>query len=312
MTQARSARFLVVGAGGRNGATGNHAARQLLARGLPVRAFVRQADDRADELSALGAEIAVGDIHNFEVVLAALDGVQRAYFTYPIADGLLEATATFAAAGKQSGLQSMVNMSQITARPNHPSPAARQHWLAERLLDWSGIGVTHLRPPFFLENLIVTAARTIQDEGKIYLPYGQGRHAPVAGEDLARVAVGILTDPDAHLAKTYVPTGPVAMSMAQMASVFTRVLDRPVEYVDIPVEPWGQILSNVEGMSPHLIEHLLRVAEAHQQGEFDAVTDVVQAIGAAPPKSLEVFIRQSATVFGPSQPVDTARREALQ
>jgi len=40
MTQARSTRFLIVGAGGRNGATGNHAARQLLARGLPVRAFV--------------------------------------------------------------------------------------------------------------------------------------------------------------------------------------------------------------------------------------------------------------------------------
>jgi NAD(P)H dehydrogenase (quinone) len=307
MTQARSTRFLIVGAGGRNGATGNHAARQLLARGLPVRAFVRQADDRADELRALGAEIAVGNLHNFEVVRAALDGVQRAYFTYPIADGLLEATATFAAAAKQAGLQSMLNMSQITARPNHPSPAARQHWLAERLLDWSGIGVTHLRPPFFLENLIVTASRTIQTEGKIYLPYGQGRHAPVAGEDLARVAVGILTDPDAHRAKTYVPTGPVSLSIAEMAAVFTRVLDRPVEYVDIPVERWRQILSNLEEMSPYLIEHLLRVAEAHQQGEFDAVTDVVHAIGAAPPKSLEAFIRQNATVFGVSQDANRAR-----
>lgn len=258
---------------------------------------------------ALGAEIAVGNLHNFEVVRAALDGVQRAYFTYPIADGLFEATATFAAAAKQAGLQSMVNMSQITARPNHPSPAARRHWLAERLLDWSGIGVTHLRPPFFLENLIVTASRTIQTEGKIYLPYGQGRHAPVAGEDLARVAVGILTDPDAHahVAKTYVPTGPASVSIAEMAAVFTRVLDRPVEYVAIPVERWRQILSNLEQMSPYLIEHLLRVAEAHQQGEFDAVTDVVHAIGAAPPKSLEAFIRQNATVFGVSEDANRAR-----
>jgi hypothetical protein len=39
--QARSPRFLIVGAAGRNRATGNHAARQLLARGLSVRAFVR-------------------------------------------------------------------------------------------------------------------------------------------------------------------------------------------------------------------------------------------------------------------------------
>src|ERR1700736_6498057 len=140
MTQATYTRFLVVGAGGSQGAPGNHRARQLLARGLRVRAFVRQADERADQLRELGAEIAVGDIRDYEVVRAALDGVQRAYFTYPLADGLLLATATFAAAGKQTGLQSVVNMSQITARADHRSPAARPHWLGGRVLDWLWVG----------------------------------------------------------------------------------------------------------------------------------------------------------------------------
>lgn len=291
-------RFLVVGAGGRVGATGHHTARQLIAMGLPVRAFVRQEDERADELKALGAEIAVGDLRNFEAVRAALDGVQRGYFTYPVADGLLEATTIFAAAGKDAGLESVVNMSQITARPNHPSPASRQHWLAERLFDWSEIGVTHMRPTFFLENLIGFAARTIRAEGKIFLPYGDARHAPVAGEDLARVAVEILTHPAAHLGKTYVPTGPVSLSLAEMAAVFTSVLGRRVEYVDIPVEHWSQMLSTLDGMSPHFIEHLARVAEAHQRGEFDAVTDVVQTVGGVPPKSLKSFIQENVAAFG--------------
>jgi uncharacterized protein YbjT (DUF2867 family) len=301
MTQVRSTFFLIVGAGGSHGATGNHAARQLLASGLPVRALVRQADERADELKQLGAEIAVGDLHDFGDVRAALDGIQRAYFTYPLADGLLEATAIFAAVGAQAGLQSMVNMSQITARPDHASPAARQHWLAERLLDWSGIGVTHLRPPFFLENLFNVAAPTIRTEGKIYLPYGEGRHAPIAGEDIARVAVGILTDPAEHRGKTYVPTGPESLSMLEEASVFSRVLGRPVEYVDIAVEDWRQILSHLDGMSPYLIEHLSRVAESHQHHEFDTVTDVVETIGGVPPRSLEAFIRQNQMVFGVPQ-----------
>ena len=301
MTQASSTRFLIVGAGGSHGATGNHVARQLLERGLDVRAFVRQADERADQLRELGAEIAVGDIRDYEVVRAALDGVQRAYFTYPLADGLLIATATFAAAGKQTGLQSVVNMSQITARPDHASPAARQHWLAERVLDWSGIGVTHLRPPFFLENVFNVAAPTVGTEGKIYLPYGQGRHAPIAGEDVARVAVGILTDPPAHRGKTYVPTGPASLSMTEQASVFSRVLGRRIEYVDIPVERWRQILSHVEVMTPWLIEHLSRVAVSHQHGEFDAVTDVVETIGGVVPQSLEAFLHQHQTVFGVPQ-----------
>ncbi|MDT5257060.1 MAG: hypothetical protein QOD10_2140 [Mycobacterium sp.] len=305
MTQATYTRYLIIGAGGSHGATGNYVARQLLARGLRVRAFVRQADERADELRDLGAQIAVGDIRDYEVVRATLDGVQRAYFTYPLADGLLLATATFAAAGKQTGLQSVVNMSQITARPDHASPAARQQWLAERVLDWSGIGVTHLRPPFFLENLFNVAAPTVRTEGKIYLPYGQGRHAPISGEDVARVAVGILTDPAAHRGKTYVPTGPASLSMMEQASVFTRVLGRPVEYLDIPVERWRQILSHVDIMTPWLIEHLSRVAVSHQHGEFDAVTDVVETIGGVPPQSLEAFIRQHQTVFGAPQEHDS-------
>ncbi|OBK46093.1 NmrA family NAD(P)-binding protein [Mycobacterium sp. 1081908.1] len=301
MTQAGSTRFLIVGAAGSHGATGNHVARQLLERGLHVRAFVRQADERANELTKLGAEIAVGDIRDYEAVRAALDGVQRSYFTYPLADGLLIATATFAAAGRQAGLQSVVNMSQITARPDHASPAARQHWLAERVLDWSGIGVTHLRPPFFLENLFNVAAPTIRTDHKIYLPYGQGRHAPIAGEDIARVAVGILTNPAAHQGKTYVPTGPEALSMTEQAGIFSQVLGRRVEYVDIPVERWRQILSQVDVMTPWLIEHLSRVAESHQHGEFDAVTDVVETIGEAPPQSLEAFVRKNQIVFGAPQ-----------
>jgi len=298
MTQANSTLFLSVGAGGSHGATGNHVARQLLAHGLSVRAFVRRADERAEELSELGADIAVGDLHNFKDVRAALEGVQRAYFTYPLAEGLLEATTIFVSAGKQTGLQSVVNMSQITARADHASPAARQHWLAERVLDWSGIGVTHLRPPFFLENLFNVAAPTVGAESKIYLPYGQGRHAPIAGEDIARVAVGILTDPDPHRARTYVPTGPASLTMAEQAGVFTDVLGRETEYVEISVQAWREILSRVPVMTPYLIEHLARVAESHQHGEFDAVTDVVETIGGASPKSLEMFIRQTQTTFG--------------
>ncbi|WP_027344919.1 NmrA family NAD(P)-binding protein [Hamadaea tsunoensis] len=290
--------LLIAGAAGRHGATGNHAARQLLARGLPVRAFVRQDDARAAELKALGADIAVGDLRDLGDVASALDGVTGAYFTYPLEEGLLEATTTFAAAGRRAGLRSIVNMSQITARPDHASPAARRHWLAERVLDWSGIAVTHLRPPFFLENLITIAgAATIRAEGRMYLPYGSARHAPVAGHDVARVVAGVLADPAPHQGRTYVPTGPASLSMAEQADVFSRVLGRRVEYADIPVERWRQMLSQVDGVPAYLIEHLSRVAEAHQHGEQDLVTDVVETIGGAPPQSLATFIRENRAVF---------------
>ena len=97
------AKFLIAGAGGKHGATGNLAVRQLLARKLPVRAFVFHADERSEHLAALGAEIVVGDLHDITAVRGAMRGVARAYFTYPIAERLLEATTIFAAAASARG-----------------------------------------------------------------------------------------------------------------------------------------------------------------------------------------------------------------
>jgi NAD(P)H dehydrogenase (quinone) len=292
---ARPTKFLITGAGGQTGATGNHAVRQLLSRKLPVRALVFHLDQRSEQLAELGAEVVVADLRDIDGVRRAMRDVTRAYFVYPIAEGLLEATSVFAIAAKEAGLEAIVNMSQITARADHPSPAARQHWLAERILDWTGVGVTHLRPPFFLEDLLVFA-KPIRKEAKIFLPYGQGKHAPVCGEDLARVIVGLLADPAPHRGKTYVPTGPRSLSMTEMATVFGRVLAKPVAYVDPPVARWAEVLAQLQ-MSPYLIEHLTRVAEAHQRGEFDAQTEIVQQIGGASPKSLEAFITENRAAF---------------
>ena len=44
-------------AGGRQGKTGQHVSEMLLKRGVPVSAFVRTIDERANQLRALGAEI---------------------------------------------------------------------------------------------------------------------------------------------------------------------------------------------------------------------------------------------------------------
>ncbi|GAB3849821.1 hypothetical protein ACFPIJ_56035 [Dactylosporangium cerinum] len=85
--------------------------------------------------------------------------------------------------------------------------------------------------------------------------------------------------------------------MAEQAAVFSHELGRPVEYVDLSVERWRQLLSQVDGVSAYLIEHLSRVAETHQLGEQDMVTDVVETIGGAPPTSLATFIHENRALF---------------
>src|SRR5215831_1219384 len=175
--------FLVTGA---TGDTGSKVTEFVLKKGYEVRAFVHRNDERIAKLVELGAEVVIGDLLDFQAVRRALDEVSGAYFVYPIAPGLIEATALFAQAASEAHVAHIVNMSQISARRDAKSHAAFNHWIAERVFDWSGLSVTHLRPTFFAEWFLyntVGIAQGIKD-GRVRLPFGDdGKHAPIAAED---------------------------------------------------------------------------------------------------------------------------------
>lgn len=279
------------------GKTGSEVAKQLLQQGYPMRAIVRGIDERSKKLQKLGAEVIVGDFFDIASIQQSLQGVSRAYFCFPPAERLLEATTIFAAAAKSSGLTSLVNMSQLPARENPLSPLTREHWLAERVLDWADLGVTHIRPSFFMEMPIMLNAQSIASEGKIYQPHGNGKHAPVASEDIARVAVGILTNPEPHAGKIYDVTGDRAMSQDEMAAVFSQVLGKTVQYVDTPPDDWQKAME-AGGLPSYVAKHLCHVGEDHRNGVFDKTSNVVEKIGGRKPKSLDMFIQENLAAFG--------------
>jgi len=81
----------------------------------------------------------------------------------------------------------LVNMSQMTvsqmsATRMTDSPQQRQHWLAEQVLDWSGLPVVHLRPTVFLDNpfFLGWAADSIAADSTICLP-PSGNVLPLPG-----------------------------------------------------------------------------------------------------------------------------------
>ncbi|MFF4350023.1 NmrA family NAD(P)-binding protein [Streptomyces sp. NPDC001530] len=283
---------------GNAGGVGRTVLEQLRAQGVPVRAMVRRDDDRAAELRGLGAEVVLGDLTRPESVAAALESVGRMYFAMPVSpDHLLAATVVASVAREHGNLDALVSMSQMTvsqmtATSTAESHQQRLHWLAEQVLNWSGLPVVHIRPTSFLDNPLFTvlAARSIRESGTIALPFGTGRTSPVAVEDVARVVATVLRDPARHIGHVYELTGPRSVDMTEMAEEFSRALGSPVSYVDVPLEQWrAEALAKV-GLPPHTEEHIATMARLHRENRYDRATDDVQRVTGIPAQSVEAFV----------------------
>jgi NAD(P)H dehydrogenase (quinone) len=284
--------FLVTGATGKTGA---HTVRLLRERGLRVRALVHSLDGRADRLADLGAELVQGDLLDFPSVSAATAGVTAGYFIYPIRPGLVEATANFAQAASEAGVHAVVNMSQISARREATSNAARQHWIAERLLDRTALVTTHLRPTFFMEWLNAFWVRGA-NEGIFRLPFADVRHAPIAAVDQAKVIAAILQNPDPHDRQVYPLFGAEELDWHAIAAKIQNTLGIPVRYEPIEISTFAAGLTGA-GASAHFVQHLSNVSQDYLDGVFSGINNLVEVIGGSKPLTVEEHVAATRATF---------------
>ncbi len=285
---------------GATGATGGYAVDALKAFDVPIRAMVRKDDERAARLRQRGVEVVLGDLLDLDAVRAALEGVSAAYFVYPLHLGLIDAAATFAQAAKEAGTSAIVAMSQISARREATSHQARDHFIAEQVFDWSGVPTTHLRPTFFAEWLTYPWVRkSIAEDGVIALPFGQGRHAPIAAQDQARVIAAVLADPAPHAGRRYTLTGPVEMDHDGIAAAVGDALGRTVTYVPTEIDGFGRMLTAM-GLPERMVQHLRAVALDYRHGIFAGVTDAVEAVTGSPPMTVQAFVVANRPKWGGS------------
>lgn len=287
-------KYLITAATGK---TGVHTIQQLLKGGHAVRAMVHSEDERSEALRQAGAEIVVGDLLEHDDVQRALDGISAAYLCYPVRPGFIQATAYFADAAQRAGLDVVVSMSQISARDDSESHAARDHWIAERVLDWSGVPAVHLRPTLFSEWLTFPWVRDLLvKEGKIAMPLANGRHAPIGAEDQARLIAAILTQPSAHVGKTYPLYGPVEFSQKELAEELSRILDRRIVYAPATLDEYRALLTGYQ-LPEFLIQHFLAIAVDYQNGIFAGVNNIIADVTGQPPQTVEQFVKSNIEAF---------------
>ncbi len=292
-------RVLVTGAaGGRQGQTGRHVSEMLLALGIPVRAFVHRIDERSDRLRALGAEIFEGDLLDIQSVQLAVQNVSSVYFAYPVQDGLMDASAIMSVAARGAGISRLINLVMLRSSPDAPTFRMRQNYLSEQVFDWAGIGAAHVKCAIFYENLRALVRQNLTKQGIIKLPWGRdATKVPlVSAEDVARVAVGLLVSPDVPAGSTYPVIGEV-LTLREIVMTFGQVLGRDVSYEEISDEAWRSD-ALASGANQHAIEHLsqlwraIRVADPRPESARFQVTDTIERLGGAKPKTFEEFVRE--------------------
>jgi len=259
---------------------------------------VRTDDDRAEALRQRGVDVAVGDFTDIDDIRAAMEGIRSAYFLHPIAPGIIGAAAYFAQAAQEAGVTAIVNMSQISARRESMSHAAQDHWVSERVFDWSGVATTHLRPTFFADWLVYPHfAREIWATKKIEFPFGNGRHAPISSDDQGRVIAHILANPEGHEGRTYTLHGPVEMNHVEIAAKMSEVLGARIEYAPTSIEEFRIKMETLYKFPPFLTQHLVEVAQDYRDGIFSGTNDAVEKITGKPPLSVQEFVAKYRDAF---------------
>nr|WP_271210299.1 NAD(P)H-binding protein [Rhodococcus wratislaviensis]GLK35471.1 nucleotide-diphosphate-sugar epimerase [Rhodococcus wratislaviensis] len=300
--------ILMTGVGGGYSSISRLVAEQLLRSGEPVRAMVHRDDGRADALRELGADIVVGDLTRPGDVAAALTGVTRMFFNMSVSADYLEAAAVVCAIADERGdLEALVNMSQMTvsqmtSTSTDESRHQRLHWLAERIMNWSGLPVVHVRPTVFLDNPLFTvvASRSVAERGVLALPFGTGRTSPVAATDVARVIAAILQDPAGRIGQVFELTGPAVLDIDGLAEQYTRGLGQSVTGSDLPHDDFVELLSAVPDVSSHTVQHLLTVATLHRDDRYNRLTTDVEDVTGRPAQSVEQYVAAHRELFSKS------------
>ena len=272
------------------GKVGGEAARLLAVRGEPVRVLVRD-PAKAPALERAGITVAVGDLDVPETVGKALQGVSSVILVSPAVPAQ-EITVIDAAA-----LAGASHVVKITSKASADSPIARRRGQAaiEAALTASGLGWTLLRNNAYIQNFLMMAP-AIAKMDSFAAATGDGRIGHIDARDVAEVAAEVAAAPAPHVGKTYWPTGPEALSGAEAANVFSKVLGREITFRPIPFEEQKQAMISA-GLPEPVADDNARALTLSAGGEADYVTTDVPAILGRPARSFEQFAADYATAF---------------
>ena len=237
---------------GITGKVGGQLARTLLAKGLPVRAVLRDAR-KAAPWQVLGCDIALADMNDATALARCVQRRQEAVFillppTFDPSPNFSEARATIAAirsaldAARPANVVCLSTIGAQSARSN----LLTQLSLMEQSLRALPFPVTCLRPAWFIENASWDVAAARAGQVPSFLQPLDKKFPMVGTADIARVAADLLQQPSTG-ARVVELEGPVRVTPNDIAATFAELLGHPVSNQIVPRDTWESLFRS-QGM----------------------------------------------------------------
>ncbi len=280
------------------GATGNIGSQVVLRlkeKNLEVIAGVSSLS-RAGRFSKQSFDSAILNFAQPETLETAFDGVDRLFLLLPLVEPMGDWGLRVIAAAQKAGVQFILRSSGLGAGGPIDFELGQVHGRIDQALMASGLSYTIVRPNSFMQNYINFFGGMIKDQRSIFLPQGQGRISLIDVRDIAAVDAEILASPKNHLQKIYDLTGPEALNNEEIARIISRVIGKPIAYVDIDEPTARQALAQL-GMPEWNIRLMEGLNRRIKLGMTAEVTHWVRTIAGRQPMTFEQFARDHADAW---------------
>jgi NAD(P)H dehydrogenase (quinone) len=146
----------------------------------------------------------------------------------------------------------------------------------------TGVAFTFLRDSFYMDFIPYFAGPERTFRG----PAADGRLAPVSRDDVAAVAVAVLSAPGSHDGNAYGLTGPELFTLTEAAARMSTYTGEPYSYVvETTEEAWAS--RRPTGAPDWMIEGWISTYVAIADGSLDQVSGAVEAVTGRAPQTLE-------------------------
>jgi uncharacterized protein YbjT (DUF2867 family) len=280
-------KYLITGA---TGDVGSKVVGSLVGRGERPRVFVR---DKLKACAEFGdrVDVHVGNLADEGSLTAAMEGVDALFLVnsgprIPVLD------ASAAKAAKAAGVRHLVKLSSLDVEESLAIGA--WHERGEEAIRASGVGFTFIRPSGFMANLLAWA-HSIRSEGVVRSSTGDGRRPFIHSEDIAAVAVKVLTSGE-YAGECLSLTGPEAVSFEEITGRIGSAIGRTLRFEGISDEEAGRRFSMTGASAEEAAAHV-ELWRAIREGRLGKVADGVKRVLGREPIGLDEWITANAPAF---------------